>query len=77
MFSSAFACIESCMALVCFYLRRDCLIWDRRLELVLRLERGLFAFLGVIDLGLLVGSFKVVECPCVVNGIRLVLSATT
>ena len=37
----------------------------------------LFAFLGVIDLELLVGSFKVVECPCAVDGIRLVLSAVT
>ena len=38
-------------------------------------KRFWFAFLGVIDLGLLVGPFKVVECPGVVNRIRSVLSA--
>ena len=37
----------------------------------------LIAFLRGIDLGLLVGYFKVVECPCVVDRIRLVLSAAT
>ena len=65
------------MALVCPCLRRDCLIWDRRLELVLRLERGFVCSSWGMDLGLLVGSFKVVECPCVVNRIRLVLSAAS
>ena len=38
-------------------------------------KRFWFAFLGAIDLGLRVGPFKVVECPCVIGRIHLVLSA--
>ena len=63
------------MALVCPCLRHNCSIWDHRLELALRLERGFVFSPWGIDLGLCVGSFKVVECPCVVDRIRLVLSA--